>query len=172
MIVLFIIVILIALILYFIQEKKYQSRKGINMNKTISEYLKKYYIANCKRIIVTTLRGNKHEICLSKNNKYFYSYTALGDNNVLYLSWFDGIVEFIRQNGGRVEKGNCRNSKVGYGSCAQGTLCYYVATECYGHKIGESSFDPIFIISAILENAGICKNDRGYIQIKAEFLNF
>ena len=137
------------------------------MIKNVSEYLKEYYLSNGKRIIVTTLRGKQHEICLSDDNKYFYSYTGLRQNNFLYLNWFDGIVDFIRQNGGRVEKGGCRNSKVGQGNCTKGTLCYYVATECYGKCDGESSFDPIFIVAAILENAGICKNERGYIQLSA-----
>ena len=137
------------------------------MIKNVSEYLKEYYLSNGKRILVTTLRGKQHEICLSDDNKYFYSYTGLRQNNVLYLNWFDGIADFIKQNGGRVEKGGCRNSKVGQGNCTKGTLCYYVATECYGKCDGESSFDPIFIIAAILENAGICKNERGYIQLSA-----
>lgn len=137
--------------------------------KSVSEYLKEYYLSNEKRIIVTTLRGKQHEICLSDDSKYFYSYTGLRQNNILYLSWFNGIIDFIKQNGGRVEKGGCRNSKVGYGNCTKGTLCYYVATECYGKCDGESSFDPIFIIAAILENAGICKNERGYIQLSTEF---
>lgn len=137
------------------------------MIKNVSEYLKEYYLSNGKRIIVTTLRGKQHEICLSDDNKYFYSYTGLRQNNYLYLNWFDGIVDFIKQNGGKVEKGGCRNSKVGQGNCTKGTLCYYVATECYGKCDGESSFDPIFIIAAILENAGICKNERGYIQLSA-----
>ncbi len=141
------------------------------MIKNVSEYLKEYYLSNGKRIIVTTLRGKQHEICLSDDNKYFYSYTGLRQNNVLYLNWFDGIVDFIKQNGGRVEKGGCRNSKVGQGNCTKGTLCYYVATECYGKCDGESSFDPIFIVAAILENAGICKNGRGYIQLSYEFLS-
>lgn len=135
------------------------------MIKNVSEYLKEYYLSNGKRIIVTTLRGKQHEICLSDDNKYFYSYTGLRQNNFLYLNWFDGIVDFIKQNGGKVEKGGCRNSKVGQGNCTKGTLCYYVATECYGKCDGESSFDPIFIVAAILENAGICKNERGYIQL-------
>ena len=138
--------------------------------KNVSEYLKEYYISNGKRIIVTTLRGKQHEICLSDDNEYFYSYTGLRQNNILYLSWFDGIVDFLKQNGGRVVKGGCRNSKVGFDKCTKGTLCYYVATECYGKSIGESSFDPIFIVAAILENAGICKNERGYIQLTPEFL--
>lgn len=141
------------------------------MTKNVSEYLKEYYLSNGKRIVVTTLRGKQHEICLSDDNKYFYSYTGLRQNNVLYLSWFDGIVDFIKQNSGKVEKGACRNSKVGQGNCTRGTLCYYVATECYGKCDGESSFDPIYIIVAILENAGICKNERGYIQLSYEFLS-
>lgn len=144
------------------------------MMKNVSEYLKEYYLLNNKRIIVTTLRGKLHEICLSDDNKYFYSYTGLRNNknnNVIYLDWFNGIINFLKQNGGRVEKGGCRNSKVGYGNCTKGTLCYYVATECYGKNVSESSFDPIFIIAAILENAGICKNERGYIRLSAEWLN-
>ena len=96
------------------------------MIKNVNEYLKEYYLKKGKRIIVTTLRGKQHEICLSDDNKYFYSYTGLRQNNFLYLNWFDGIVDFIRQNGGRVEKGGCRNSKVGQGNCTKGTLCYYV----------------------------------------------
>lgn len=139
------------------------------MIKNVSEYLKEYYLSNKKRIVVTTLKGKQHEICLSDDNKYFYSYTGLRQNNVLYLNWFDGIVDFIKENGGRVEKGGCRNSKVGQGNCTKGTLCYYVATECYGKCDGESSFDPIFIIAAILENAGICKNERGYVSYHPNF---
>lgn len=135
--------------------------------QSVSQYLKEYYCSNGKRIIVTTLSGKQHEICLSNDNKYFYSFTGLGQKNFLYLSWFDGIVNFLKQNDGRAKKGNCRdNSKVGYGKCTNDTLCYYVATECYGKCDGESSFDPIFIIAAILENAGICINKRGYILLK------
>lgn len=142
------------------------------MIKNVSEYLKEYYLSNGKRIIVTTLTGKQHEIRLSDDNKYFYSETGLGRNNVLYLSWFDGIIDFIKQNGGRVKKGNCRdNSKVGYGKCTDDTLCYYIATKCYGKNYGESSFDPVTVVTSILDNAGICKNERVYIQLSAEFLS-
>lgn len=134
----------------------------------VSEYLKEYYLSNGKRIIVTTLTGKQHEICLSDDN-CFYSETGLKQHK-LKLDWFDGIVGFIKQNGGRVKKGGCR-SKAGQGNCTEGTLGYYVATECYGKCNGGSSTDPIFIIVAILENAGICKNERGYIQLSAEFLS-
>ena len=71
------------------------------------------------------------------------------------------IVEFLKQNGGKVNKGGSRGSKVGYVKCVQGTLCYYVATQCYNKSLGESTLDSIFAICAILENAGICKNKYG-----------
>ncbi len=48
------------------------------MTKNVSEYLTEYYLSNGKRIIVTILRGKQHEICLSDDNKYFYSETSLG----------------------------------------------------------------------------------------------
>lgn len=140
----------------------------------ISEYLKDYYTSNGNCVVITTLRGKRHEIHLSDNGKYFYSDTALRNNknnNVLYLDWFDGIVDYIKQNGGTVKKGGCRNNKVGYGNCCEDTLCYYVASKCYGKKIGESSFDPIFVICAILDDAGICNNEYGYIQLNAETMD-
>ncbi len=43
---------------------------------------------------MTTLRGKQHEICLSDDNKYFYSYTGLRQNYVLYLNLFDCMVHY------------------------------------------------------------------------------
>lgn len=139
------------------------------MSERVSERLKELYKANGNKMVVTTLRGKQHEIFLSKDNKYFYSYTALNKGKIeLKLSWFDGIVDFIKENGGRVKKGGCRNDKVGYGKCTDDTLAYYVATECFRKFDGESSYDPIFVISSILDTAGICKNEFGYISAKGE----
>lgn len=72
------------------------------MIKSVSEYLKEYYLSNGKRIIVTTLTGKQHEICLFDDN-CFYSETGLKQHK-LKLNWFDGIVDFIKENGGRVKK--------------------------------------------------------------------
>lgn len=158
-------------VVYNLLNNIFQTKETIMLTKTVSENLKDYYLSNNKEVIVTTLRGNQHKIRLSDDNKYLYSITALGnENNVLFLDWFDGIVEFLRQNGGKAKKGGSRNSKVGYGKCVQGTLCYYVATQCYNKSLGESTLDSIFAICAILENAGICKNKYGYIQLTGEYL--
>lgn len=158
-------------VVYNLLNNIFQTKETIMLTKTVSENLKDYYLSNNKEVIVTTLRGKQHKIRLSDDNKYLYSITALGnENNALFLDWFDGIVEFLRQNGGKANKGGCRDSKVGYGKCVQGTLCYYIATQCYNKSLGESALDSISVICAILENAGICKNEYGYIQLTGEYL--
>lgn len=137
------------------------------MGNSISDVLRTLYNYNGGEITVTLLNGIKHKVNLSNDGEYLYSITGLGKSNHLKLEWFDKIVKYIVDNGGRVKKGGSRNknAKVGYENCAYGTLAYYVATECYGKKEGDSSFDPIFMVAAILDNAGICKNERGYISI-------
>lgn len=137
------------------------------MGNGISDVLRTLYNYNGGEITVTLLNGTKHKVNLSNDGEYLYSITGLGKSNHLKLEWFDKIVKYIVDNGGRVKKGGSRNknAKVGYENCAYGTLAYYVATECYGKEVGASSFDPIFMVAAILDNAGICKNERGYISI-------
>lgn len=137
------------------------------MENGISDVLRTLYNYNGGEIVVSTLRGKQHKVQISNDGTYFYSNTGLREPNHLKLEWFDKIVKYIVDNGGRVKKGGSRNknAKVGYENCAYGTLAYYVATECYGKKVGDSSFDPIFMVAAILDNAGICKNERGYISI-------
>lgn len=82
------------------------------------------------------------------------------------MSIFDIVVDFLRNNGGMASKGSDRNSKVGIGKCTSNTVCYCIATKYYGHKAGESTFVPVFIIAAILDMAGICENARGYLRLK------
>lgn len=137
------------------------------MGNSISDVLRTLYNYNGGEITVTLLNGTKHKVNLSNDGEYLYSITGLGKSNHLKLEWFDKIVKYIVDNGGRVKKGGSRNknAKVGCENCAYGTLAYYVATECYSKKEGDSSFDPIFMVAAILDNAGICKNERGYISI-------
>lgn len=118
---------------------------------------------------VTTLLGNKHDFHMSRDDKYIYSDSAL-PNQKLEFSVFDKVADFIRKSGGTVRKGNGHDSKVGGKHCGQDTLMYFVATEIYGHREGESTFDPIFALAAILDNAGVVVNLRGKIKLKAEYM--
>ena len=137
------------------------------MGNGISDVLRTLYNYNGGEITVTLLKGKKHKVNLSNDEEYLYSITGLGKSYHLKLEWFDKIVKYIVDNGGRVKKGGSRNkkAKVGYENCAYGTLAHYVAPEGYGKTVGAASYDPIFMVAAILDNAGICKNERGYISI-------
>lgn len=101
----------------------------------------------------------------------------IGDNAIasdklpsfeLYLNVFDIVVDFIKKQGGKAKKGGGRSSdsKVGYGNCTEDTVMFCVATEYFGHSLGESTFDPIFIIAAVLDWAGIAYNQVGYITLR------
>ncbi len=130
-----------------------------------SEIIRNIFMQSAGSVVVTTLRGKSHLVKLSRDGKTISSETGLRTQQ-LDLSIFDIVVEILRENGGIAPKGNGRNSKVGYGKCTSDTVCYCIATQYYGHKLGESTFDPVFIIAAILDQAGICENSRGYLRLK------
>lgn len=130
-----------------------------------SEIIRNMFMQGAGSIVVTTLRGKSHLVKLNKDGKSISSETGLRTQQ-LDLSVFDIVVDFLRENGGIAQKGNGRNSKVGHGKCTSDTVCYCIATKYYGHKEGESTFDPVFIIAAILDQAGICENSRGYLRLK------
>lgn len=130
-----------------------------------SEIIRNMFMQSAGSIVVTTLRGKSHVVKLNNDGKSISSETGLGIQQI-DLSIFDIVVDFLKENGGIAPKGNGRNSKVGYGKCTYDTVCYCIATKYYGHKVGESTFDPVFIIAAILDMAGICENSRGYLRLK------
>jgi len=130
-----------------------------------SEIIRNMFLQGTGSIVVTTLRGKTHVIKLNRDGKTISSETGLRTQQ-LDLSVFDIVVDFLRENGGIAPKGNGRNFKVGYGKCTSDTICYCIATQYYGHKVGESTFDPVFIVAAILDMAGICENSRGYLRLK------
>lgn len=128
-----------------------------------SDVVKDMFLKNGRRIVVTTLRGNTHVVNLTFNDR-ISSTTGLR-NQELSLAVFDIVVDFLKENRGFAPKGAGRNDKVGFGKCTLDTICGQIATKYYGHKIGESTFDPVFIVCAILEQAGICENQRGYLRL-------
>ena len=84
------------------------------------------------------------------------------------LSVFDVIVELLQHSPqGKARKGSSRGpeDKVGHGLCTADTVVGTIAINYFGKKTGESCFDPVFVLAAILEWAGIAKNGWGYIQL-------
>lgn len=75
---------------------------------------------------------------------------------------FDVIVDLLRSQDGRAKKGNGRNFKLGERGCEETTVVGAVA-KYRGNQLGDSVFDPIFVLAAILEWANIATNGRGEI---------
>ena len=82
---------------------------------------------------------------------------------------FDEIVKCLREQGGRAKKGNGRNFKLGEKGCEKNTVVGAVAMS-RGYEEGQSVYDPVFVMAAVLDGAGIAKNGRGYLELTEEFM--
>ena len=105
---------------------------------------------------------------MNEKGGYVYSETALRQQKI-DLKLFDMIVEFMRAQGGSVMKGNGRNTKVGAEKCPLDSLCGFITTKYYGKQVGETTFDPVFAVVAILDYVGVVKNLRGEVVLANEY---
>ena len=113
---------------------------------------------------ITLYSGDQFNVELGNGN-YFIS-EKLPFQQVTF-DIFDIVVDFLKtQPNYKARKGGCRNSKVGEDKCTEDTVMYAIATKYYGKCDGESSYDPLFVIAAMLEWAGIAKNGHGFIKLK------
>lgn len=112
-----------------------------------------------------TLQGKTCKCSYSKDRKYFIS-DKLPSNVKFSFEIFNLIVSNIKNNGGRMLKGNGRNSKLGEGKCTYDTLAGVIGRDYFGKQTGESILDPLFVLAAVLDWAGICNNERGYLSLK------
>ena len=113
--------------------------------------------------IITLYNGEEFNVSMGRGD-YFVS-EKLPFQQVTF-DIFDIVVDFLKsQPNCKARKGGCRNSKVGEDKCTKDTVMYAIATKYYGKSEGESSYDPLFVIAAILEWAGIAKNGHGFIKL-------
>ena len=82
---------------------------------------------------------------------------------------FDAVVDLLMKSPGYcARKGNARNFKLGEPGCEENTVAGAVLVYM-GKKPGESGLDPVFILAAVLEWAGIATNGRGYIALTEKY---
>jgi len=89
------------------------------------------------------------------------------------LTWdaLNAAVEVVMKNGGKAVKGKARSgATLGSKDLPLNSVEGYIAHKVHGIQEGKTAFSPGFVIAAILEWAGICKNERGYIEISPSFL--
>lgn len=98
--------------------------------------------------------------------------TFVSDNLNFSLDYtiFDLIADFLLRRGGNARKGNGRNYRYGEGDCADDTVVGMLAKEYFERQLGESTLDPVFVLAAVLDWAGIAHNGRGYLELTADYL--
>ena len=128
-----------------------------------SEIIKNKLEANKGHASVRLLNGGLAFVALQSDGRTFVCDKLPTQHMGLIV--FDIIEDFLRDNGGKAPKGGARGSRVGEGKCTEDTVMYAVATKYYGLKKGEGSFDPVFVIAAIMDWAGVARNERGYLRL-------
>lgn len=138
-----------------------------NSNKA-SDIVKQMLVANGGRVIVHTVRGLPCEVQVAPDGISFLS-NKLPVNPPYRYEVFDVIVELLVSQGGHAKKGNGRNFKLGEPNCDETTVVGAIGYN-YAHKeTGASVFDPVFVLAAILEWAGIVSNERGELVLTASY---
>ena len=129
-----------------------------------SEIIKNKLEENQGRASIRLLNGGLTVLALQSDGRTFVCDKLPAQHMGLMV--FDIIEDFLKQHGGKAPKGCARGYRVGEGLCGEDTVIYAVATKYYGKNMGEGSFDPVFVLAAIMEWAGIAKNGRGYLELK------
>ncbi len=139
---------------------------NINRSSNLpSDIIKNKLYDNNGTAVIRLQRGEPCRIAIADNGNSFTS-DKLGKNTYEFRV-FDIIVDFLRENGGKASKGIGRGQKdkVGFGKCGPETVMYQIATQYHGNKVGDSTYDPVFVLAAILEWAGIAENGWGYLKL-------
>ena len=135
-------------------------------SKKASEIIKTMIADKGGLLKVASINGNTYEIRADADKKFFTCTQLPGK---FEYTIFDIIVNLLKRKGGKAEKGNGRNYKIGEKHCDADTVIGTIGIEYYGKSKGESVFDPVFVLVAVLDHAGIIHNRRGYIEFTKEY---
>ena len=141
--------------------------KKVNNAITFSKQVQNKLVSVGGSATIPLLNGDVCHILLDKDNTGFIS-DKLNNYSLFYgFEVFDVIQELLKQKGGRAVKGAGRGKedKVGYGKCGLDTVVGYIAYKYSGIELGCSTFDPVFVLAAILDWAKVARNCRGYIEV-------
>ena len=122
------------------------------------------------RVIVHTAQGLPCDIVACPDGRSFVS-KKLPIKPAYTYEVFDVIVDLLVSNNGRAEKGNGRSFKLGEPKCSEKTVVGAIAKNYSGKSNGESVFDPVFVMAAVLEWAEIAKNGRGELVLTPTYLS-
>ena len=125
-------------------------------------------IENGGRAIVHTARGLPCEVQVAPDGISFLC-NKLPTNPPYRYEVFDEIVRLLISQGGRARKGNGRNFKLGEPDCDETTVVGYIGYNYFHYDTGKSVPDPVFVLAAVLEWAGIASNERGELVLTTNY---
>jgi hypothetical protein len=89
----------------------------------------------------------------------------LGNQPLLPWVIFEEVINLLVRKGGRAQKGNAMDSKLGEKGLPLDSIEGYIAEAVYGKKPGDSVFRRISPIAAILVWAGLCDAEPGELVL-------
>lgn len=144
---------------------------NLDRNSSRASEIIKTKLAECGgRTTVYTARGLPCDIRIAPDGISLWS-DKLPIHPPYQLSVFDKIVELLIQQGGSARKGNGRNSKLGEPDCDETTVVGYIGLHYAQKNYGDSVYDPVFVLAAVLEWADIVYNERGKLSLTPTYLS-
>lgn len=168
--------LLIALGLMEKPEEGIQTQEEVDMSHwatdsnsvKASEIIKHKLKESGGKAIVYTMNGLPCEIRAAADGISFFS-DKLPIKPPYRFDVFDRIVDLLLANNGRARKGNGRSCKLGEPECDETTVVGYIAKYYSKKNYGDSVFDPVFVLAAVLDWADIAHNERGEVVLTASY---
>lgn len=137
-------------------------------SKKASDVIKRKLMENGGRAVVHTARDLPCEIRAAADEVSFVS-DKLPKGQQWRYEIFDVVVDLLRSQGGRARKGSGRNHKLGEPECDETTVVGAIGYNYFHAETGTSILDPVFVLAAVLEWAGIASNERGELVLTAGY---
>jgi hypothetical protein len=138
-----------------------------------SEIIRRKLYENGGSVVIPLLDGKPCRILASSDGKSFTS-DKLNRYQLSYdYSVFNCIVDLLKSSKQyKAPKGNGhgKEDKVGYGKCTEDTIVGTVAVNYFKKQYGESTYDPTFVLVAMLDWAGIANNQRGFVSLNPNYV--
>ena len=140
---------------------------------TPSEIIRRKIYERGGSILIPLLGGKLCRILASEDGKSFTS-DKLNKHRLSFdYSVFDCIVDLLKsstQHKAPKGNGHGKEDKVGYGKCTEDTIVGTVAINYFKKQYGESTYDPTFVLAAMLDWAGIANNQRGFLTLNPNYI--
>lgn len=131
-----------------------------------SDIIRQKIMENGGRAVVYTAQGLPCEIWANPDDVSFSSNKL--PKHFRY-EVFDVIVELLVSQGGRARKGNARNCRLGDTKCDETSVAGAIGYHYFHAEMGDAIYDPVFVLAAVLEWAGIATNGRGELILTSSY---